>query len=322
MRSIVLSLLAFNSYAAADWLSSAADAKRSRFQSDETDLSRETAPDLKLLWKMQFDQALTSPVILGPIFTHRGIKELVFFADAENTLYSVDADLGRLFWKRHFDTKPTSGCKTDLTSGPVLAPYYGNQIQREEVATPRRSLFVLTGDGQLHMVRPADAFDLALPVQFVPPGSVASDLTLSGSTVSTNVTAGCEQPKAGDWSIRVQTTTAKPTIGLAKPESRTATAKGLVVTANDTSINTSRNGKTIWTVDRLTKPLAPVIANGLVFTVSDNTLFAYNLQSGVQIFSSGPNGSTPANASLALANAHVYFVAGSTIYCYGFPIEI
>lgn len=302
---------------AADWLSAAADPKHTRFQPAETELSKDTAADLKLLWKLPFDERITAPVVLGPIFTHRGIKELVFLAGAGDNLYAVDADLARLVWKRHFDTAP--GCGTGLTAAPVLAPYYGPAPDGDDASTPRRSLFVLTGDGQLHTVRPADAHDLALPAAFVPPGSEASDLTLTSDTISTDVTGGCGHPRTGTWRMRFG---GAASVSNATPDPKTAVAMGYRAAATADTLTVTENGKPLWALPNLTKPLAPVIANNLVFTVSGSTLLAIDLPTGRKLFISPPNGAEPATASIAIANGHIYFIAGQTLYCYGFPLEI
>lgn len=273
--------------ALADWLSAYGDPKHTRTQPAEKELSASTAGDIKLLWKFGFDERVTAPVVLGPIFTHRGIKELVFIAGAHDNLYAIDADLGRLFWKRHFEVAP-SDCKTGLTAAPVLAPYNGPAPEGDDASTPRRSLFVLTSDGQLQTVRPADAKDLFLPEPFLPGGSVASDLTLTSRVITTYVSGGCGQPKVGEYSH---------TLNAAGPPFRFQP-----VSAPGT--------------------LPPVTANGLAFTASGSDLIVTELATRKQIFRSAPNGNEPAQDSVAVANGHVYLVAGKTIYCYGFPIEI
>ncbi len=312
MRVLVL-FAAASLLPAADWLSASADPKHTRSQPAETELSKETAGDLKLLWKMRFEERITAPVVLGPIFTHRGIKELVFFGGAGDNLYAVDADLARIVWKRHFETG-TSPNAIGLTAAPVLAPYYGPPPEGDDASTPRRSLFVLTSDGQLHTVRPADGHDLALPLGFLPPGSAASDLTLTSNIVSSDVSGET-------WSIPVDGS-GKPTRHAAAVLEKAATAGGYQVFAKADSLVAKRGGETVWTLAHLTNPLAPVIANNLVFAVSGSTLLVLDLATGRQIFRSESNGAEPATASIALANGHVYFIAGQTIYCYGFPMEI
>lgn len=92
-----------------DWLNDGGDPQRSGWQQFEKHINAGNVKDLKLLWKRQLDNksvglnSLTAPTIIGPIFTHRGIKELVFVAGASDNLYAVDADLGRVFWKRHIE---------------------------------------------------------------------------------------------------------------------------------------------------------------------------------------------------------------------------
>src|SRR5205823_1152595 len=94
----------------AEWLSSRGDPERTGWQRHEKSLNPRSVKSMKLLWKRQLDNqarelnSLTTPILLGPIFTHRGIKELVFVAGASDVVYAVDADLGRVFWKRQLDS--------------------------------------------------------------------------------------------------------------------------------------------------------------------------------------------------------------------------
>ena len=320
MYRLLLALALAVPLTAADWLSASADPRLTRNQPAEKDLSASTVQNLKLLWKYSFTERLTAPVVLGPIFTHRGIKELVFIAGADDNLYALDADLGRLFWSRHFDT-PKSDCKTGLTAAPVLAPYNGPAPEGDDASTPRRSLFVLTSDGQLRTVRPADAKDLSLSKSFLPPGSQASELRLAGNRISTYVAGGCAHPGLGEWTLRVTMDDA------GREGSRTIPAPKAALW-QDYRITTKPGGALVITrmniesVVPLTASLPPVTANGLVFTVSGTELLGFDIASGKQLFKSAPNGTEPAQDSLAIANGHIYFVAGTTLYCYGFPIEI
>ncbi len=307
--------------AAADWLSASADPRHTRSQPAEQELSPATAGGLKLLWKFNFEERITAPVVLGPIFTHRGIKELVFVAGAQDNLYSVDADLGRLFWKRHFDV-PATDCKIGLTAAPVLAPYNGPPPEGDDASTPRRSLFVLTSDGQLHTVRPADAKDLSLAENFLPAGSVASDLTLTSRVITTYVSGGCGAPQAGEYGHTLNAGGVRLAVKTAPPEPKAAVWRGIRIAASGSSIAAVDRDHPTWVISDLSNPIPPVAANGLVFTVVGTKLLALEIATGTQAFLSAPNGTEPARDSLAVANGHVYFVAGTTLYCYGFPIEI
>ena len=74
-------------------------------------------------------RSLTPPVIVGLLISYRGFKELAFVADDSGTVWSVDADLNRVFWKRQFEpgsdeavNRRTSVCgtKIPLASMPAL----------------------------------------------------------------------------------------------------------------------------------------------------------------------------------------------------------
>ncbi len=316
----MVSVLLVCGLAAADWLSASADPRHTRSQPAEQELSPVTVGGIKLLWKFNFDERITAPVVLGPIFTHRGIKELVFVAGAGDNLYSVDADLGRLFWKRHFDIQP-SDCKTGLTAAPVLAPYNGTPPEGDDASTPRRSLFVLTSDGQLRTVRPADAKDLSLAENFVAPGSVASNLTLTSRAIGTYVSGGCGAPAIGEHNLTLGSA-AHPVVRTVPPEPKAAVWRNIRIAASGSSLAAVEQNHPMWVLSDLANPIPPVAANGLVFTVSGTKLLALEIATGNRVFVSPTNGAEPAQDSLALANGHIYFVAGKTLYCYGFPIEI
>src|SRR2546423_5865561 len=163
----LVAMLAFSTKAGrpADWLNYGGDAQRSGWQKHETILSAKTVKGLRLLWKWKFDNAaqgrnsLTAPVILGRIITHRGIRELVFVAGSSNNVYAVDADLGKLFWKRHLDSAISDRkwiwpCGSGLTAAPALAPdpaaRSSDDADEDDAPTPMRPLYVLSSDGRLH----------------------------------------------------------------------------------------------------------------------------------------------------------------------------
>ncbi|MDQ6701387.1 MAG: hypothetical protein M3Z36_14505 [Acidobacteriota bacterium] len=179
---IALLFLAIPPARAADWLTYGGDPQRSGWQKREKDLNPGNVHELKLLWKRQLDagsnaaNSLTSPVLLGPIITHRGIKELVFVAGSSDIVFAVDADLGRLFWERHIeseagtDRKSTSPCAAGLTATPVIGPPQVATVNDDEGegSTPLRPLYVLSSDGRLHSIRPSDGKDMTDPVKFIP----------------------------------------------------------------------------------------------------------------------------------------------------------
>ena len=85
------------------------DLQRTGWQKAETKISKDTVKNLQLLWKIKLETkqrsvySLYGPMIVERAITDRGFKEIAFVAGASNDLFAVDADLGTLFWQKHFD---------------------------------------------------------------------------------------------------------------------------------------------------------------------------------------------------------------------------
>ena len=140
MRRIVwtalLASLAILPLRGAEWVTHSGDIQRTGWQKNETAISKESVKNLKLLWKITLDTkqrsvySLYGPLIVERAITDRGFKELAIVAGADNDLFAVDADLGKLFWKKHFDwhadvpetTQASFLCPGGLTAWPVLQP--------------------------------------------------------------------------------------------------------------------------------------------------------------------------------------------------------
>lgn len=171
---------------AADWLSPRADGQRTGWQPKERQVNSKTVKGLRLLWKRRLDEgAVSSPVLLGPVITHRGIKELVFVASASGHVIAVDADLGTVFWSRQLPVLAPGGeGKASCPSAPPMPPVILSSTVAalpDEGANPsaaealainddddfsdgNRPLLVLTLDGRLHGLRVTTGDD-ALPAQ-------------------------------------------------------------------------------------------------------------------------------------------------------------
>ncbi|HUS08710.1 MAG TPA: PQQ-binding-like beta-propeller repeat protein, partial [Bryobacteraceae bacterium] len=83
----------------------------------------------------------------------------------------------------------------------------------------------------------------------------------------------------------------------------------------------------VWTSANLPAPTSPVVANGIVFTLSTGgtpSLRALDALTGKQLYSSGDAlKSSTARSNLAVANGHICFGgADGTLYCFGIPFEI
>src|SRR5436190_17205450 len=92
-----------------NWPTYAGDAQRSGWQKTETRITKTTAKDIQLLWKLKLDVGQKStrpvlpPVILGRLISYRGFKELAFVGTSADIVYAIDADLGKMFWQKHLE---------------------------------------------------------------------------------------------------------------------------------------------------------------------------------------------------------------------------
>src|ERR1700722_18795647 len=117
-RKIVLAscvpLLYFSHLMAANWLSYGNDPQRTGWSPQETDLNRDNAKSIALLWKTHVDNqprelnSLTAPVNVEWVVTDKGMAEIVVVGGASDNLFAMDADTGKLLWKKTFviEAKP------------------------------------------------------------------------------------------------------------------------------------------------------------------------------------------------------------------------
>ncbi|MEO8126376.1 MAG: PQQ-binding-like beta-propeller repeat protein [Bryobacteraceae bacterium] len=285
-----------------DWLNSGGDPQRSGWQKRDRYITRDSLPKFQLLWKLKLDNesreanTLTAPVIYGPIITHRGMKELVFIAGASDNVYAVDADLGRLFWKRHFETS-RDGCAGGLTAAPVLAPQVSPNDAYED-PTPPRPLYVLTSDGNLHTLRTTNGLDYGPPVKFLAPNARASNLNFAGTAVHTTTSGGCGGVPDGLWALDVTSPDAKPRFTAAKG---TGVASGFDGTIHTASIPFQWKGRELFLSTAFSPALAE--ARGLATWVDSNGIrWVYAaLPRGISAFRlTGPDALEPAWTSQAM----------------------
>jgi outer membrane protein assembly factor BamB len=216
---------------AADWITHSGDFQRTGWQKDETKISKDTVKNLQLLWKIKLETkqrsvySLYGPLIIERAITDRGFKELAFVAGASNDLFAVDADLGTLFWKKHFDwhagvpesEEQTFLCPGGLTAWPVLMPPPGRgrgpggpppgargaapapaAPQRGTSSAPQRgnpfairTVYALSGDGELHLVNINNGDDVGPALKFLPPNGKPYSLAWVNNVIYTITGQGC-----------------------------------------------------------------------------------------------------------------------------------
>jgi hypothetical protein len=308
MRPFLIATLICSGLLAADWLTEGGDPSRDNWQQREKRLNPDNVKGIKLLWKRELaESSLTAPVILGPIITHRGIKELVFAEGASSTIYAIDADLGRTFWTRKLESgKPCAG----MPVTPLITPERVRTKEDGEGHTPIRPIYFAGADGAVHKIMPTTGEDTGPTVDgcgetsmIVPPFVRLGTTTFSwqGHDVALEGTIATWADVAGTRWIY------------------SATAKGL-----QASIYTGDGRQEKWNAPGLD---TPVIANGMLFALSTGGTVQLNVldaKTGNMLYSSSESlAKADRVSSLALANGHICFTTSANVlYCFGLPIEI
>jgi glucose dehydrogenase len=52
--------------------------------------------------KFEILSSATAPLVAESVRTSRGVEDLVYVADNHDSVYTLDADTGRVIWKRRF----------------------------------------------------------------------------------------------------------------------------------------------------------------------------------------------------------------------------
>ena len=241
MRTISVLLLALvcmrGAYAQGrpiDWPLFGGDAKREGWEKVDSRITRENVKDFQIVLKQKLDnkrtgsQSLSAPVVIGLLISYRGFKELAFVSGSGDNVWSVDADLERMFWQRHFVTsggKSKAG-RCSAAATPSLIPPMnfserrpprtsgGTNSSTEDAAKPAgpsylsaggfgsaRPVFTLASDGKLHVLNTSNGEDMAPAVQFIPAGQRASSLTFSDGFIYATTTGKCGGKPDAVWAI-------------------------------------------------------------------------------------------------------------------------
>ncbi|HXJ39065.1 MAG TPA: PQQ-binding-like beta-propeller repeat protein [Bryobacteraceae bacterium] len=194
------------------WPTWGGDPQRTGWQKSETKLAAGSLSNVRLLWKMKLENepkalhALHEPLILGNIITPHGFKELAIVAGSDDNIFAIDADLGRIVWKRHFQVPPPNDgrgphwlCPGGLTATPVISQPAG---RGGPPTTP--TLYAIASDGMLRQINLANGEDLAPPVPFVPKGNGKPySLNLVDGVLYTATGQGCGQVPNGVYALNL-----------------------------------------------------------------------------------------------------------------------
>jgi outer membrane protein assembly factor BamB len=214
-----------------NWPTYGGDAQRTGFQAAEPRITPATVKDLQLLWKIKLEvqsrgmRPLMPPVILGRLISYRGFRELAFVGANSDIVYSLDADLGTLFWQKHLEystrdpqvTTSSWRCPGGLTAMPTMpapAPRGGAAGRGGPVpAAPGQrgsasafiggpaSVYAISSDGRLHRLNTSTGDDITQPVSVLPANARATTLNMVDNVIYTMTTHGCNDVTNAVWAI-------------------------------------------------------------------------------------------------------------------------
>jgi outer membrane protein assembly factor BamB len=229
-----------------NWPTYGGDAQRSGWEKTDPRIAKDTVKDLQLLWKMKLEnqpkgsRPLMPPLILGNLISYRGFKELAFVAAASDMVYSIDADLGKMFWTKHLEyasldppaPASSAACPGGLTAMPTMPPPVagrggaaggrgapaapaggrGPALGAAEAppAPPARgpfaavgpaSVYVISSDGRLHKLNTSTGDDQVQPVKVLPPNATAYSLNLADDVIYTVTGHDCNGAPNAVWAV-------------------------------------------------------------------------------------------------------------------------
>jgi len=197
-----LALCAIASVSASNWLTFGGDPQRTGWAQDEKDINRQNAKDLVLLWKASLDNqsrelnSLTAPVAAEWVVTQSGMKEIVVIGGASDNLFALDAENGKVLWKKTFTAEgasrqsPSWLCPGSLNATPLIGKS-GLDLR----------VYAISSDGKLHVLDIHNGEDKIPPAQFVPPFSKNWSLGLSGNVLYTTTSQGCNGAKSSVYAM-------------------------------------------------------------------------------------------------------------------------
>jgi outer membrane protein assembly factor BamB len=191
---------------AGSWSTFGGDAQRSGWAKDETEISRDSVKQFKVMWSLKLDNELkelnmlTPPVTMSPVYTDSGAKSLVVVGGSSDNLFVVDADTGKLLWKKHFtnDGPPPSGPQS---SGSYFCPNALNDTPALVSTSAGPTVYVISIDGKLHGLNLVNGEERFPAKPFVPPYSKNWSLNVVGGVVYTSISQGCVGAKSGIWAM-------------------------------------------------------------------------------------------------------------------------
>jgi hypothetical protein len=247
-----------------DWSANGADAQRSSWVRTDPKISSSALqqPGFQFLWKVKFRNdggGLSAPVLQDRYIGYRGFRSYAFVGGSADSVFTLDTDLGRIEWQKHFpltSTPGTGSCPGGMTasvtravSAALPASGAGRGGGGGGRGGPAKSGAGAPGEGAVTItqaVAPARGPASALPAGPAPPGggrgrtpTYLNALSSDGAFHNLYISNG-EEPE--------------PPIRFLPPK---ANASGLIVVDNVAYVVTSGNcggvPDGVWALDIATK---------------------------------------------------------------------
>ena len=204
-RALALTLSLSLALPAASWLMFNGNPQRDGWARDENDISKDDVKKLKVEWKFKVAEnktrgmnSLTAPIIHEKAITDKGFKDLVIVAGANDNISAIDADTGKVFWKRQFTNPGTPRnpdswlCPNGLNATPIV---------RRGRGLGTTDVFLITSDGMLRTINLVNGEDRVPPQQFVPAFSKNWSLNIHNDVLFTATSQGCNGAKSAIYAM-------------------------------------------------------------------------------------------------------------------------
>jgi outer membrane protein assembly factor BamB len=179
---------------ARDWTTWGYDQERTGWNRGETSLSKSNVSRMRLLWNTRLStpakgivlSTLTAPLVAEGVSTPQGPKNLLFLLGADDTVFALEADTGKVFWQKTFANPATPTwaatwlCSNTVNDTPVIDKQ-------------KRIIFLITSDGRLRALNLSDGTDRMKPAGMVEPFARAWSLNLIDNVIYTTSGRGCGQ---------------------------------------------------------------------------------------------------------------------------------
>lgn len=232
LKTFLVLLLSCTTLLAADWPTIGGNAQRDGWSRGEKKLSKETAAGIRFLYGFKAADAkgkqtgMSTPVVLSNIITYKGFKQLVSVGRSNNSVVSIDADLGTLFFDTTLTTsesskriKTSATCPGGMTAnlafpGNSNAPGRFGAPSTNRVGRVARSkpapmhftfaspIYAISEDGALHTVLQLSGnANTTPPVKVLPAMARASGLNIDDDRIFVATVGDCHGNPNGIYAV-------------------------------------------------------------------------------------------------------------------------